>query len=198
MDKLSLEDNTLYEVLITTTNSDGNYHTKVFGVRIIDDALILNLYPNKTLQNLKNNNNFLVQVTDNPLLFTKAVLGKLTNNDYTTKGYLNDASLVISATIYTIETEQINDQYGSTPSFKIKADINSYETIKSNPPIISRATYKLIELLVDYTRLKFFDNNRLGRFYQDIDSASKFISKNGNILHKKSLELLKKEVNDGG
>ena len=52
---INLPENTIFEVLVTTTNNQKP-HTKPFGMKIQDKQVVLTLFPNKTLNNIKNNN----------------------------------------------------------------------------------------------------------------------------------------------
>ena len=189
MNKLNLEDNIIYEVLITT-KSNNTYHTKPFGVQFRDNKVILNLYPNNTISNLKNNGQFIIEITNNPLLFTKATLNKLDGTDYN-KGHLCDSSVVIKASVESIDTKKISNKYGISTLFSVIASIKDYEILDSKPPIISRATNKIIDLLIDYTRLEFFNQKQLNNYYKNLEDTALFINKTGNDLHKISIELLK-------
>ena len=57
------EKNTLYEILLTTTNKDQSYNTKPFGITITDeDKIHITIFPNRTLKNIQRNPEILIQL----------------------------------------------------------------------------------------------------------------------------------------
>ena len=51
--EINLMENTIYEVIITSFNKQVNF--KPFGIKFNNKKVILNLYPNRTLKNIKTN-----------------------------------------------------------------------------------------------------------------------------------------------
>lgn len=189
----NLLEDTLYEVLITT---GGDYvNTKPFGVCFKDDYIILNLYPNKTLNNLKCNPEFLIQFTSNPLTYTKSLFNKLETTDYVQDNILLTADYVIYAKVDKFNLKKHTDNYGSVNLTEIVADIIKIKEINTQPPLINRATNKIMDLLINYTRLNFMDNNQKTSYINDILNSESFIKKTGNKLHIESLNIIKKELN---
>ncbi|MDO5851439.1 MAG: DUF447 family protein [Methanobacteriaceae archaeon] len=177
------EEDIIYESVITTKNNNGTLNTSLIGVINNNNHIQLKLYSNKTLKNILKNKEFILGLTTDPLLLTRIVLKKLNITDYQ-KIKNNDCInmpllLKLKMECYT-QKEEIHI---------ITAKI--VETIQNKPeiPIINRATNKIVELLVDYTRLT---NKEV--YINKIDDNERIILKTGNKKHKIALELIKKSI----
>ncbi len=195
MDKIYLEENMTYEVLITTKDNT-KINTKPFGIRYKNNQIILNLFPNKTLENIKKNNEFIIQFTQNPLIYTKALLGQLKSDDYQDENILKDATYIIKAKATSITKKKQEDKYGKNIITTIKSEIISTKEIHPQISVINRATNKLIDLLVEYTRLNYTNKNHKIEYIKKLDDLQKFIIKTGNKNHIDSINLLKKEIEE--
>lgn len=195
MYKLNLEEDTTYEVLVTTINQDNSVNTKPFGIKIRNEEVILNLYANRTLDNIMNNQEFYIQLTSNPLLFTKALLNKLDAHDYEDKVLLKDVSCLLKLEVTGTKTMIKEDIYQSVTITRISSKIISTKYLDKNILSINRATNRIIELLVKTSRVHLMDKKELNEFEEEVDKSSRFIIKEGNETHIKSLTLIKQEIN---
>lgn len=190
---INLLEDTIYEVIITSWIEDVNF--KPFGIKFSNNKVILNLYPNKTLYNLKVNPEFIIQFTQNPLIYTKALFNQLTTNDYDENYILHSSDFIINAKVSKIIPHNHKDEYGNVILTQIIADIIQINQINYTPPIINRATNKILDLLIEYTRLPFMDINKKNTYEDKLINSEDFIKKTGNKLHMQSLKILKKEFN---
>lgn len=180
----NLDEDTVYEALVSS--SDGNcFNIKPFGVQVKDNGIVLGLYPNHTLVNIKRTGTFDVHFTEDVLLYTKAALGLLDEDCRS----LMDVSIRCEVTGY--DAIPVEDSYGQNILTIIHANMVKIIENKSTYPTINRATNKIIELLVDYSRYDYQDIDAL---IEKLEKTDKFIQKNGNNKHKKSMELLKKRI----
>lgn len=193
---LNIEENTRYEVLVTTHNKDDSYNTKPFGVLFKKNNVILNLYPNATLENIKDNSSFIIQLSSNPLIFTKSLLDRLDSSDYNEEGILKKASCVLYVKAFDCVTIIHEDKYGDTPITRITSEITDTIMMCNSPSVINRTTNKIIELLVKLSRIKYMNKADLDLFEKQIDESLKFIIKEGNQDHISSLTLIKEELNN--
>ena len=191
---INLPENTIFEVLVTTTNNQKP-HTKPFGMKIQDKQVVLTLFPNKTLNNIKNNKEFLIQFTLNPLIYTKASLNKLTSKDYQNNNILKEATVILRLKVNKIIELKNNDIYGENIITTIFSTVTDIKQENIQVPAINRATTKIIELLVDYTRYNYMDSNQKSSYINKIIESENIIRKTGNKNHNKSLNLIKKELN---
>ena len=193
---INIEEDTRYEALITTVGSDNSYNTKPFGMVFKENVVKLNLYPNTTLKNIKDNPAFIIQITSNPLIFTKALLNKLDDSDYNEEGILNDVSYILYANAIDYMGVIQEDKYGKTQITKINAEITDVIKLNNSPSIINRTTNKIIELLVKLSRAQYLSKDEVLSFKKEIDDSLNFIVKEGNQNHIDSLTLIKQELNN--
>lgn len=191
---LDFDENTTYEVLITTVNMDYSLNTKPFGIRFKDNQIILKLFPNRTLKNIRNNSTFYIQLTSNPLLYTKALLNLLDEEDYVSSMYLKDTYCLIEARMK--ESVQLisDDGYSTTSITRITADITEISNLALVPININRATNRIIELLVKLSRLHLMNRKEIIDLREEVNDSYKFIIKEGTQMHIDSLSLIKKKV----
>jgi len=193
---INIEEDTRYEVLITTSGNDNSHNTKPFGVVFKGNIVKLNLYPNTTLKNIRDNPSFIIQITSNPLIFTKALLNKLDASDYNDEGILNGASYALYANTIDYMGVIQEDNYGKTQITKINAEVTDVIKLNNSPSIINRTTNKIIELLVKLSRLPYLSKDEVSSFKKEVDNSLKFIVKEGNQNHIDSLTLIKQELNN--
>lgn len=183
-----LEEDTVYEVLISTKNKDNSAHVKPFGITLHNNNIILKLYPNRTLLNIKHNNTFSVHFTNNPLLYTKSILGVMDEKT----ADLSD--VIIDCDVNGIIAETVEDTYGKNVLTIINAKaVNIHENNKYIPTI-NRATNNIIELLVLLSRYEYLDYNNREKFHKKVEETERLIEKTGNKKHKESIKLIKKEI----
>ena len=184
----SLEENTVYEVLVSTSY-EGVFNIKPFGVRVDGDKFILRLYSNMTLFNIRGSGTFMIHFTGDVSLYVDAVFGLLDEDSLD----LMDVSVLCEVCGHT--SSCVEDAYGKNVTTTIISKpvkiIKNKETIS----IINRSTNKIIELLVDYTRYNYMDIHAKKEYIKKLELTEKFIQKNGNKKHKKAIKTIKKEVN---
>ena len=194
LDDYFLEENVSYEVLITTCSASGP-NTKPFGIRIRNvDEVILKLYNNNTLKNITSSDEFLIQFTQDPLVYTKALFDKLTLDDYLPGNILRSATTTIKAQKQETNTTTIKNQYGQSQLKIIKAKIRRIQQHNTQIPVISRSTNKIIELLVKISRINMMTKEEREQLKKEIKKESKFIIKEGNQKHIDSLTLINQEM----
>lgn len=187
----NLEEKTIYEVLIATDNKDGTCNIKPFGIKYENNHFTLNLFPNKTLLNIKNNKHFTLIFTQDSLLFTKSLFGFLSTDDLKKTYY---SSVLCEVVKFSDKT--IIDNYGENITTTIMANPVKILEDKKTMPLINRATTNIIELLVEFSRYDFMDVDSKNNFIKKLDSTENLIKKIGNKKHYKSIELIKKELNE--
>ena len=189
-----LDEHTTYEVLITTIGSDEKLHTKPFGIKLQGNKLILNLFSNNTLNNLRYNPNFKVQFLLDPFIYTKALFNKLNDDDYFEKGILKDTSYVIDAEVDNMLKFIQEDKYNTTFYYRITADILRFKKLKNKIPTINRSTNRLLNLLIKSSRFYLMNDEEKNELIKEMNNEYKFILKEGNQRHLDSLNLLKEEI----
>ena len=183
-----MDSDTIYEVLISTRGADGNLNIKPFGMSLHEGNVVLKLYPNNTLFNIKKKGSFDLLFTYDVLMYTKSILGLLSEDS------LESVDCRVSCKVMDFVVDKVEDTYGKNITTTIIAKPVNIIKNDLTMPLISRAKNKIIELLVDYSRYEYMDVDAQEKFIKKLEKTSDFIQKNGNKKHKQSINLLKKEI----
>lgn len=185
-----LEEDLTYEVLVLTR--DGNStHIKPFGLRYVDNCFVLDLFPGKTLLNIKKTNKFRVYFLYDALLFTRALCGELDFDSLDGSCHCS-----FSCDVREVEATMMSDAYGKNVITRIIAEPSKIITDNATLPIINRATNQIIELLVDFSRYKYMDVDVRDIFKEKLVAYEKTIIKTGNNKHKKALKIIKERIKE--
>ncbi|MBO7158818.1 MAG: DUF447 family protein, partial [Methanobrevibacter sp.] len=70
--KIGMYEDQQYEVIITTIDKDGNSNAAPFGLRVLNDnEVFLRIFEGgNTIKNIKDKEEFIVNITTDPLMFT--------------------------------------------------------------------------------------------------------------------------------
>jgi len=164
----NFEEDMVYEVLISTKNEDGSLNVKPFGLKIKNNSFVLKLFPNKTFLNIKNNLVFTVYFLQDVLMFTKALTSNL---DY--EEFLNEINYEIPCKISNSSVSVIEDNYGKNITTTIIAEPIKIIEHKETLPIINRASNKIMELLIDFSRYDLMDVDAKSNFIEKINSSER-------------------------
>lgn len=192
----NVECDVLYEVIVTTKNSDMSYNSKPFGITFDSEGLIhMRLFENRTLSNILDNGFIRIQFMGNIYTITRALLGELDKEDYVDdSASLCGASFVFDVDVISIDGVEISDVYSTTHVSNIVCRICDVVYEGNDLPVLSRATYKILDFLVVYSRVNFMNFDEINSFYKKIVSSNNFIKKCGNHLHEDALKLIEYSV----
>lgn len=184
----NLDEDTVYEVLVSTRDAGGSFNIKPFGVRVKGNNIVLRLYPNHTLINVRKDRKFVLHFTDDVLLFTKAAFGLLDESS------LSSMDCSVNCEVSDFFPDSVEDDYGENITTTIIAKPCKIIKNKQTPSTINRPTNKIIELLVDCSRYNYMDVHERDDFIKKIISTEKFIEKNAGKKHAESIKIIKKEL----
>lgn len=200
----------LYETIISTkylneldslekSQKSPNINAAPIGVLCKNSTqIVLYLYEGThTLQNIKQGTNFIVNITQDPLLFTKSTLGDLSEDYfeyYKELPYLKDTDA-----FFVCSTEEIKDitkknELGSSKMSIVTAKVE--EVVQINSPVIpiNRGIYAVIESLIHYTRLDLADNKTKNSYWDRIKEMNRVARKVGSPQEKEALSEIIKEI----
>lgn len=205
-----------YETIITTIDSEDKKNGAPIGVICKDKYKIMcRIFKgSKTLDNIILNNEFIVNITLNPILFTLATIGNIpedffidsniedkdknNNKEYKDKKN-NDKNLPILKDVdaYLIcKVIDIKNAFKkSDPIKKSEAKViiaNVEDIILNNKcaKAANRGFYCLIESLVNFTRIDIVDNEKKDYFLDRFNESKRVVNKVGSSEEKKAIELL--------
>ena len=192
--------NLQYECITTTINSKKEKNSAAFAfIYLGDDKVMCRIFEgSKSLENIKQTKQYVVNITQDPLVFTLSTIDKLPDEYYT-----DDEDIAIlkdSGAYLVIDVDEI--EMKTPDDFPIKNDTNIYfitGTIKDfvirnkSAQAFNRGFSGLIESLVNCSRYKIVDGERK-KYYKDrFEENKRVIEKVSDEKTKKSMEILAEE-----
>lgn len=208
LSKIGMEKGQQYEIIITTIDSDGNTNAAPFGLRVLEnDEIFLRIFDGgNTIKNIKDKKEFIVNVTDNPLMFTLSSINTIPD-EYLTKipkenselAYLTDADAYFICEVKSIKSSyRENDPIKDTGINFIKAEVIELNIKNKCVKPINRAIHALIESLVNYSRINIVDEEKQKYFLERFEESERIIKRVGNKKEKEAIELLKDDLKKKG
>ena len=208
LSKIGMEKGQQYEIIITTIDSDGNTNAAPFGLRVLEnDEIFLRIFDGgNTIRNIKDKKEFIVNVTDKPLMFTLSSINTIPD-EYLTKipkenselAYLTDADAYFICEVKSIKSSyRENDPIKDTGINFIKAKVIELNIKNKCVKPINRAIHALIESLVNYSRINIVDEEKQKYFLERFEESERIIKRVGNKKEKEAIELLKDDLKKKG
>lgn len=200
LSSVGIHRNLQYECITTTINSDRKKNSATFAfIYLGDDRVMCRIFEgSKSLENIKQTKRYVVNITQDPLVFTLSTIDKLPDEYYT-----DDEDMAIlkdSGAYLVIDVDEI--EMKTPEDFPIKNDTNIYfitGTIKDfvirdeSAQAFNRGFSGLIESLVNCSRYKIVDGEKK-KYYKDrLEENKRVIEKVSDEKTKKAMEILAEE-----
>lgn len=197
---VGIEPDLQYECIYTTINSKKEKNSGAFAfIYLGDDKVMCRIFEgSKTLKNIQETKQYVVNITQDPLIFTESTLDKLDSLYYTDD---EDIAILKDAGSYLIvDVDEIDKK---TPEdFPIKNDTNIYfitGTIKDfvindkSVKAFNRGFSGLIESLVNYSRYKIVDDEKRQYYHDRLKENERVINKVSDNKTKQAMDLVVKD-----
>lgn len=200
LSRLGIEKDLQYECITTTINKDGVKNAGVFAFQYLgEDKVHCHLFEgSKTLKNILETNEYVVNITQDPLVFTYATLDCLSDEYYT-----DDDSIAIIKNTPAYIIVDVEDVEIKTPeNFPIKGDKSIYFITGKIREVVMNAEYAqafnrgmsaLIECLVNFSRYKIVDEERRKAYMDLLIENQRVIDKVSDEKTKKAMAYLRSE-----
>lgn len=197
---VGIHTNLQYECITTTINSKKEKNSAALAfIYLGEDKVMCRIFEgSKSLENIQKTRQYVVNITQDPLVFTLSTIDKLPDEYYTDDediAILKDSSAYMLIDVDEIEMKTPDD-------FPIKNDTNIYfitGTIKDfvirdeSVKAFNRGFSGLIESLVNCSRYKIVDGEKR-KYYKDrLDENRRVIEKVSDEKTKKAMEILAEE-----
>ncbi|MBP3791500.1 MAG: DUF447 family protein [Methanobrevibacter sp.] len=200
LSKVGIEKDLQYECITTTISEDGIKNAGAFAFKYLgDDKVFCRIFEgSKTLKNIQNTNEYVVNITQDPLAFTYATLDCLDDEYFTSD---EDIAIIKNSPAYIIvDVESIEKK---TPDdFPIKGDKNIFfitgkirDFIVNDESVraFNRGLSGLIEGLVNFSRYKIVDDEKRKEYMDRLIENQRVIEKVSDEKTKKAMSTLKSE-----
>lgn len=200
LSKVGIEKDIQYECITTTINEDGVKNAGAFAFKYLgEDRVFCRIFEeSKTLKNIQNTNEYVVNVTQDPLVFTYATLDCLGDEYYTDD---DDIAIIKNTPAYIIVSVE-NIEKMSPDDFPIKGDkniffitgkIRDFIINDENARAFNRGLSALLESLVSFSRYKIVDDEKRKEYMDRLIENQRVINKVSDEKTKKAIADLKNE-----
>jgi len=198
--QIGIEKDIQYECITTTINENGEKNAAAFAFKYLgEDKVFCRIFEgSKTLENIINTNEYVVNITQDPLVFTYATLNCLNDEYYTD----NTNIAIIKNTPAYIIVDVENVEIKTPEDFPIKGDNNIYfitgnirEVVVNDKNVhaFNRGLSALIESLVNFSRYKIVSENQRKVYMDKLIENQRVIDKVSDEKTKKAIADLKEE-----
>ena len=200
LSKVGIKKDLQYECITTTINENGVKNAGAFAFKYLgEDKVFCRIFEgSKTLKNIQNTKEYVVNITQDPLVFTYATLDCLDDEYYTDD---NDIAILKNTPAYIIVNVE-NIEKRTPDDFPIKGDKNIFfitGKIKEfiindeNAQAFNRGLSGLIECLVNFSRYKIVDSEKRKEYMDRLIENQRVIEKVCDEKKKKAIADLKTE-----
>ena len=184
LSKVGIEKGLQYECITTTISEDGVKNAGAFAFKYLgEDRVFCRIFEgSKTLKNIQDRQEYVVNITQDPLVFTYATLDCMGDEYYTGD---DDIAIIKNTPAYIIvDVEKIEKK---TPDdFPIKGDkniffitgkIRKFVINDENAQAFNRGLSGLIEGLVNFSRYKIVDDEKRKEYMDRLVENQRVIEK---------------------
>lgn len=200
LEKIGIYTDERYECIYTTIDDKGNKNSAAIGLKYFgDDNIGCRIFEgSKTLENIQKTRKYVVNITQDPMIFTKSTISKLPDEYFTDDediAILKDAGSYVIVDVVGINEQKAentpidNDQSIFMIKGKIQDIIIKDESIKA----FNRGLSGIIECLVNISRYKIVDDEKRQEYMGRVIENNRMISRIGNGKTKEAMKIIKEE-----
>ncbi len=191
----------LYEVILTTWNEDGSRNAAPFGTIVKDENTIVNkiFEGSKTLENIKRDGEFVVNITDNPLYFAYSTIDNIGEESYC------DGSLVLKSVdaYFSADTDEIKsmvkeDDIRRVKMCYIRSSVSGVVVNDVGVKPVNRGIHCVIEALVNYSRVDKVDDETREYYFTRFRENNRVVRKVGSKEDKLAMDFIIKNLEANG
>lgn len=200
LSQVGIEEGLQYECITTTISKNGVKNAGAFAFQYLgDDKVHCHIFEgSKTLKNILDTHEYVVNITQDPLIFTCATLDCL-DDEY----FSDDESIAIlknSPAYIIVDVESV--EIKTPENFPIKDNNNIYfingkirDFIINDKRVsaFNRGFSALIETLVNFSRYKIVDDDKRKQYMDRLNENQRIINKVSDEKTKKAIAELKTE-----
>lgn len=190
-----------YETIISTVDNEGNLNAAPIGIlcRGKDKVLCRIFKGRHTLENIISQKEFIVNITQNPELFTESLLDNLE-----TTAFNENKSIKNVDCYFKCEVTSIKEAVKQSDPVKKKGEANVIkanvvELIINNPTkAYNRAFSYVIECLVNFSRIGIVDDEKRKYYLDSYKEAYRIVKKVGSKKDKEAMDKIISKLNKKG
>lgn len=186
-----------YETIISTTNNDGYLNAAPIGIICMGkNKIMCRIFKGShTLENIISQKEFVVNITQNPELFTESLLENLEISDFNEDDSIKNVDCYFKCEVTSIKeaVKQSDPVKNKDEANVIKANV--VELIINNPSkAYNRAFSYVIESLVNFSRIGIADDEKRKYYLDSFKEAHRIVKKVGSKKDKESMDKIKNKL----
>ena len=190
-----------YETIITTINDDGSLNAAPIGIlcRGKNKVMCRIFKGSHTLENIISQKEFIVNICENPELFTWSLLDNLEKDDFSEDQSIKNVDAYFKCKVTSIKeaVKQSNPVKKKSEANVIKADV--CKLIIRNPvKAYNRSFSYVVECLANFSRIDIVDDEKRKYYLDSFKEARRVVKKVGSKQDKEAMDMIKSKLNEKG
>lgn len=190
-----------YETIISTSNSDGTLNAAPIGIlcRGKNKVMCRIFKGSHTLENIISNKEFIVNITQDPELFTWSLLDNLQASDFDENKSVKNVDCYFKCEVTSIKeaVKQSDPIKKKSEANVIKADV--VDLIINNPvKVYNRAFSCVIESLANFSRLDIVDDEKRKYYLDSFKESYRVVKKVGSKQDRDAMDRIKRKIIEKG
>lgn len=199
--KISMFKGQQYETIITTINDDGSLNAAPIGIlcRGKDKVMCRIFKGSHTLENIISQKEFIVNICENPELFTWSLLDNPEKDDFSEDQSIKNVNAYFKCKVTSIKeaVKQSDPVKKKSEANVIKADV--CKLIIRNPvKAYNRSFSYVVECLANFSRIDIVDDEKRKYYLDSFKEARRVVKKVGSKQDKEAMDMIKSKLNEKG
>ena len=199
--KISMFKGQQYETIITTINDDGSLNAAPIGIlcRGKNKVMCRIFKGSHTLENIISQKKFIVNICENPELFTWSLLDNLEKDDFSKDQSIKNVDAYFKCKVTSIKeaVKQSDPVKKKSEANVIKADV--CKLIIRNPvKAYNRSFSYVVECLANFSRIDIVDDEKRKYYLDSFKEARRVVKKVGSKQDKEAMDMIKSKLNEKG
>lgn len=190
-----------YETIISTSNGDGTLNAAPIGIlcRGKNKVMCRIFKGSHTLENIISNKEFIVNITQDPELFTWSLLDNLQASDFDENKSVKNIDCYFKCEVTSIKeaVKQSDPIKKKSEANVIKADV--VDLIINKPvKVYNRAFSCVIESLANFSRLDIVDDEKRKYYLDSFKESYRVVKKVGSKQDRDAMDRIKRKIIEKG
>lgn len=190
-----------YETIISTSNGDGTLNAAPIGIlcRGKNKVMCRIFKGSHTLENIISNKEFIVNITQDPELFTWSLLDNLQASDFDENKSVENVDCYFKCEVTSIKeaVKQSDPIKKKSEANVIKADVVDL-VINKPVKVYNRAFSCVIESLANFSRLDIVDDEKRKYYLDSFKESYRVVKKVGSKQDKDAMDRIKRKIIEKG
>lgn len=190
-----------YETIISTSNGDGTLNAAPIGIlcRGKNKVMCRIFKGSHTLENIISNKEFIVNITQDPELFTWSLLDNLQASDFDENKSVKNIDCYFKCEVTSIKeaVKQSDPIKKKSEANVIKADVVDL-VINKPVKVYNRAFSCVIESLANFSRLDIVDDEKRKYYLDSFKESYRVVKKVGSKQDKDAMDRIKRKIIEKG